>query len=317
MCLVPFTSQIIPAMKWISDIVQEVQTVDTITHALIGLVIYRSIDHQTLSKNQKRSLLFATVAGSEIPDIDVVSQLWDTGGEYLMWHRGLTHSVWLTPVWAVLLTGIARLLWRAHHKWLFWLAWLAVFIHVTLDNFNAWGTGYWEPFSQDRVALGTIPIVDLVFLLLIFGGFVAARFSRLSAPRIFRTVAALMLAHLLLQSAQGFYHYQAMQDRYERVALAADFVPGSFKVIGQRDNVVEIHQVSLWQEPRLLHALPTATDADLTPLFAANPAAETLYRWSPLVVVVDDEERLGIYDPRFYRDGASFLYEYIEKQSGQ
>ncbi|SNS40315.1 hypothetical protein SAMN05446037_100999 [Anaerovirgula multivorans] len=29
------------------------------------------------------------------------------------------------------------------------------------------------------------------------------------------------------------------------------------------------------------------------------------------VVVVEDDKRLGIYDPRFYRNGESFLFQYI------
>jgi inner membrane protein len=32
-----------------------------------------------------------------------------------------------------------------------------------------------------------------------------------------------------------------------------------------------------------------------------------------MLVVVDDEQRLGIYDPRFYDNGKSFLYEYMGK----
>lgn len=59
-----------------------------------------------------------------------------------------------------------------------------------------------------------------------------------------------------------------------------------------------------------LHSQETA---DLTQLFETNPKAKTLQEWSPFVVVVDDEKRLGVYDPRFYRNGQSFLFEFMEK----
>jgi inner membrane protein len=98
------------------------------------------------------------------------------------------------------------------------------------------------------------------------------------------------------------------------VALAAGFVPTQFQVIGKKDNEVEIVKDSIFIEPKLEHRLVSNEEADLEPLFEENPRASTLYDWSPFVVVVEEEEKLGIYDPRFYRDGESFLYEFIEKE---
>ncbi|WP_143756758.1 hypothetical protein [Paenibacillus peoriae] len=57
--------------------------------------------------------------------------------------------------------------------------------------------------------------------------------------------------------------------------------------------------------------LPSKDEANLDSLFAGNPKAQTLVQWSPFVVVVDDGQRLGVYDPRFYRKGQSFLYEFM------
>lgn len=54
-------------------------------------------------------------------------------------------------------------------------------------------------------------------------------------------------------------------------------------------------------------------DADLQPLFEKNPEAKTLVEWAPFVVVVNDDKILGVFDPRFYRNGESFLFESIEK----
>jgi inner membrane protein len=286
---------------------------DTVTHALFGLVLYHAIERKDLSKDAARSLLFVSVAGSEIPDIDVVSQLWDRGGEYLMWHRGITHSLFLVPLWAALLTAMAHLIWRVYDKRLFAVGLLAVFIHITIDIFNPWGTGYWEPFSQKRLALGTIPIIDLVMWGIILGGFLAARFGSWPRHTVFRTVACLLLLQVASQTAQGLVIQKSLAGRYDQVTLAADFFPGSYKVIGKKGNDVEITQASLWSEPILLKRLTSAEGTDLTPLFTQNPEAQTLYRWAPMVVIVNNEQRLGIYDPRFFHRGESFLYEYIEK----
>ncbi|MFC4769870.1 hypothetical protein [Effusibacillus consociatus] len=62
--------------------------------------------------------------------------------------------------------------------------------------------------------------------------------------------------------------------------------------------------------PRLVHSFESKEDADLERLFALNPEVKTLYQWSSFVVVVDNEAKLGIFDPCFYRNGESFLFEY-------
>ncbi len=290
---------------------------DTITHALFGLVIYRSIDKEGMSKEAKRALLFTSVAGSEIPDIDVVSQLWDTGGRYLMWHRGITHSVLLVPFWAALLTVLSALFWRIRNrailKKIALIGLLAVFIHDTADIFNAWGTGYLEPFTNARLTFGTVSIVDPLLWIIIAAAFIISQIKRQHATRIFRGAACLVLLQFLSQSVQGYTIYQSMKENYDKIVLTANFVPGSFQVIGKKEGQIEITKVSLWDSPQLLHTLPTADDADLTELFAKNPEAKTLHEWAPLVAVINDEKRLAIYDPRFYTRGESFLYEFIDK----
>lgn len=287
---------------------------DTITHTLFGLALYGAVDKKEMTSKQKRVLLLTTVAGSQIPDIDVISAWWDTSGRFQMWHRGITHSLLMVPVWAGLLALFVRTVFRLKGWLWFSIALLAVFIHDTSDIFNAWGTGYFEPVSNIRLTFGTVPIVDLVFWALIGGGALFARFGRgrWSPHRVFRTVWALMALHVAIQTAQGMTVLQQVKGEYEQVALSADFVPGVFTVIGKRDAVVALSKGSLWTGFKPVATLESSVDADLDALFAANPKAATLVEWSPFVVVVENGERIGVYDPRFYRNGQSFLYEYME-----
>ncbi|WP_174735154.1 metal-dependent hydrolase [Mesobacillus harenae] len=286
---------------------------DTITHTLFGLAIYGAIDKSGLSKQERRAYLITAVGASQIPDIDVISKLWDQEGLYQMWHRGITHSVFLTPVWAGLFLLLSRLLFKTGGGKLFLIAWAAVLIHNTSDLFNAWGTGYLEPFSTMRVTFGTIPIVDLVFWVIIGGAFIAARKNRTKAPRYFRGAWVLIGLHVLLQSTQGYILYQQYSQEYDQVALSAEFVPWTFSVITKSDDTVSIYGDGLFKAKEKLISLTSAEDADLEQLFSKRPEAKTLYEWSPFVVVVNDDTRIGIYDPRFYRNGQSFLFEYIEK----
>lgn len=288
---------------------------DTITHTLFGLSLYGAVDKQRMDKNSRKAYLLTAVGASQIPDIDVISRFWDTEGLYQMWHRGITHSVFLTPVWALLFLLLSFLLFRVKDKKLFLLGWLAVFIHNTSDLFNAWGTGYLEPFSTMRVTFGTIPIVDFVFWIIMGAAFFFTKRKKSKSPYYFKMAWAFMLLHVVIQSTQGYLIYKQYDDHYEQVALSAEFIPWTYSVITKKDNEVTIFNDTLFTEKKAQYVLQSKEAADLDKLFSERPEAKTLYEWSPFVVLVDDDERLGLYDPRFYRNGQSFLFEYIEKNT--
>ena len=288
---------------------------DSITHALFGLTLYGTVDKQNLDKRQKRAYLVTTVGASQIPDIDVLSRLWDTEGQYQMWHRGITHSVFFTPLWAAFFFLICIALFKIKDKKLFLLGSLAVFIHDTSDLFNAWGTGYLEPFSNSRITFGTIPIVDFVFWIIMGIAFILSKRSKAKSPYYFKMAWAFMCLHLIVQSIQGFLVYNQYDETFDQVALSAGFVPWTYSVIAKQNDTVTIFQDNLFQEEKKLHVLHSNEDADLDYLFSQRPEAKTLYEWSPFVILVDDDNRLGLYDPRFYRDGQSFLFEYIDKNT--
>lgn len=288
---------------------------DTITHTLFGLSLYGAVDKQDMDKNSKRAYLLTAVGASQIPDIDVISRLWDTEGLYQMWHRGITHSVFLTPFWALLFFLLSFLLFKVKDKKLFLLGWLAVFIHNTSDIFNAWGTGYLEPFSNIRITFGTIPIVDLVFWIIMGAAYIFSRRNKQKSSYYFRMAWAFLLLHVIIQSTQGFIIYKQYDGQYDQVALSADFTPWTFSVITKKEDEVIIFNDNLFKKAETQYVLQSRETADLDKLFSQRPEARTLYEWSPFVVLVDDDERLGLYDPRFYRNGQSFLFEYIEKNT--
>lgn len=286
---------------------------DSITHTLFGLALYGSVDKKNMEKSRKRAYLLTAVGASQIPDIDVISRFWDNEGLYQMWHRGITHSVFLTPIWAGLFILLSFLLFKVKDVKLFFLGWLAVVIHNTSDLFNAWGTGYLEPFSSIRISFGTIPIIDFVFWVIIGTAFIASRKNKDKAPVFYKFAWAFIVLHLIVQSTQGWLLYNQYEKDYDQIALSAGFIPWTFTVITKNESDVAIFQDSLLTEKKLQYELTSAEDANLNSLFNDRPEARTLYEWSPFVVIVDDNEKLGIYDPRFYRNGQSFLFEYIDK----
>ncbi|WP_214757042.1 metal-dependent hydrolase [Exiguobacterium sp. s123] len=285
---------------------------DTITHTLFGLTLYGAADKRDLQQHEKRALFVTTLVGSQIPDSDVISRLWDTEGMYQMWHRGITHSIFLVPLFALLIYILVRLLFRVTDIRYFWWALLSVFVHNTSDLFNAWGTGYFEPISDVRITFGVIPIVDFVYWGIFLVAWLVARKQEVRYKTYRYAWAALVLC-VALQSAQGAYLYQSYSMEYDEVALSASFIPTQFTVITKTDEDVSLFQDSIYQEATLQYELTSAEKASLEPLFEANHEARTLTKWSPFVVIVANEERLGVFDPRFYDGESSFLYEYIER----
>ena len=285
---------------------------DTITHTLFGLALYGAVDKKQMKQPQKRAYLVTAVGASQIPDIDVISKLWDNEGLYQMWHRGITHSVFLTPLWAGLFLLLSFLLFKVKDPKLFFLGWIAVLIHNSSDLFNAWGTGYLEPFSNIRITFGTIPIIDFVFWIIIGTAFIASRRNKSKSPVYFKFAWVFISLHLIIQSVQGWVIYGQYENEYDQIALSAGFIPWTYTVITKNDTEVAIFQDNLFTEKKLQYELTSAEGTDLNGLFEERPEAQTLYEWSPFVVIVDDDERLGVYDPRFYRNGQSFLFEYID-----
>lgn len=285
---------------------------DTITHTLFGLTLYGAADKRDLQQHEKRALFVTTLVGSQIPDSDVISRLWDTEGMYQMWHRGITHSIFLVPLFALLIYILVRLLFRVTDIRYFWWALLSVFIHNTSDLFNAWGTGYFEPISDVRITFGVIPIVDFVYWGIFLVAWLVARKQEVRY-KTYRYAWAALVLYVALQSAQGAYLYQAYADEHDEVALSASFIPTQFTVITKTEENVSLFKDSIYQEATLQYELTSAEKTSLEPLFEVNQEARTLTKWSPFVVIVANEERLGVFDPRFYDGESSFLYEYIER----
>lgn len=106
------------------------------------------------------SVMIGTIIGSQIPDIDTVLKL-KNNAVYIRNHRGITHSIPAVLLWPIALTAIIYPFFpetNVLHLWLW--TFIAVFLHVFVDIFNAYGTQALRPFSSKWVALGVINTFD-------------------------------------------------------------------------------------------------------------------------------------------------------------
>src|SRR3990170_6750941 len=145
---------------------------DTVTHGLTGWLIARAVP----SEAGKKEATLAVVAGSVLPDADNVASL--LGSEfYLRIHRGISHSFAGVAVTSLL---VALLLYR-FGKWkdlkkLYLLALLGQLSHIALDLLNSYGTQIFQPFSDARVSLDLLFIVDIAFTGIIVLGLLLSRY---------------------------------------------------------------------------------------------------------------------------------------------
>lgn len=138
---------------------------DPITHAASGAVAMLSLPNRPATR---WAVPLAAIASAS-PDIDVA--LCHTPLEFLLLHRGITHSLAAAPLLGLLLALLARPLWKSSTPghWSFPRVWLfmigMVLLHIWLDVITTYGTMIYLPFSHERVRLNAVYIIDLLLTL--------------------------------------------------------------------------------------------------------------------------------------------------------
>jgi len=150
---------------------------DTLTHALSGALLARATAPPGLAPRAIPRRVAAGFFACAAPDLDFV--IWFLGPvEYLLHHRGVTHSLLMAPLWALPLAWLlARLLrepggWRA----LYGVCALALVTHIAGDWITSFGTMILAPLSDWRAGIGTTFIIDLWFSGIILAGLAASAF---------------------------------------------------------------------------------------------------------------------------------------------
>ena len=161
---------------------------DTITHGIAGALIGKAVfggedlfgptpqtkngaeDPPPHKVSRGRIVTWALMLGAIFPDSDVLRDiLSDDRLLVVTWHRSITHSLLMLPLWALLLAGITRAVtsWR---KWeapsfalLSAIYAVGILSHILLDLVTSFGTMIWSPLRWSRPAWDLLFIVDFTF----------------------------------------------------------------------------------------------------------------------------------------------------------
>ncbi|MGC4104105.1 metal-dependent hydrolase [Ferruginibacter sp.] len=135
---------------------------DSVTHIALGACMGEAFAGRTVGK---KAMLWGILAQS-IPDIDFIASFWMKTTDDLLTHRGFTHSILFALLVSVPIAAAANRLHRPHDiSFKRWLAFIssAVLVHIFLDAFNNYGTGWFEPFSHARISFNSIYVADPFF----------------------------------------------------------------------------------------------------------------------------------------------------------
>ncbi len=192
---------------------------DTLTHALSGALLARA----THTARQQLSPATRVVIGAlacAFPDSDFVLR-WVDILYYFNWHRGVTHSLVLLPLWAG--AGALLLHYVSRHRWplgeLFRLLLLTIGLHILGDLITAYGTRIWMPLSTARVGWDTTFIIDLVFTGIIVAGLLASWLTHSTTAARIGCIA--LVAYVGLQALLHQHALQIAQDYATRRHLDA------------------------------------------------------------------------------------------------
>ena len=260
---------------------------DSLTQAALGAVVGEVVLGRKLGwKAAAWGAFFGT-----FPDLDVIALPFLEPAVGIRWHRGLSHSILVFSLASIFL---APFLVRCHRSQavtaremgllVFW-AWST---HVLIDCFTTYGTQIFEPFSDARVAMDLMFIVDPLFTLpLLVGLFLALRLPVGSPSRRRISMVALLLSTLYAGLAFGMKTWVTSELRQslagrEEAGHLVQVAPGSFNIILWRGllETENSFQITYWSpfdsgEP-VIETIPK--NRDLADEFAEEEVMTAL-RW--------------------------------------
>lgn len=175
---------------------------DPITHGLLGAVVARSV----LDKRLPRGAALIGAAGAVLPDADVFIYSFNDPTTGWLFHRHFTHSLIFIPIGGLIaaLAFLFRKRFADRKPWVIAAAIIGYATHPALDMLTSYGTQLFRPFSDRRVALDWIGIVDPVYTLMLAAGlYLAWRSGRARAARLALLAATLYIAFGAWQHHRG------------------------------------------------------------------------------------------------------------------
>lgn len=213
---------------------------DTLTHGIIGALSARCCNNAKVNQ----TYFFVAALAAVFPDLDYLL-FWINPYAFITdWHRGLSHSLVMLPVWALLLSALMYPFFKAEipFRTLFGLCALGLATHLTFDYLTLYGIKLFSPLSERRYALSWLFDLDPWLGLLAGLSLLAGLYSRRCA------VIGVLTVGIYLGLC-GVYQQRALLILENRVAnettavklhvLPQAFFPLHWKLLVEREDHYE------------------------------------------------------------------------------
>lgn len=221
---------------------------DTITHAMFGALASQGIKGKT-PIGEKDSIDYVPLAvmtfAAAFPDCDYL--LFPINPLVFLdeWHRSITHSLVLLPVWTIVLTGIIVALFPRLRKQTVRIsgyAALGLVSHILLDLLTVYGTKVFYPLSSRTFSTGTTFVIDPYLSLVVLVGLITSLIykPRYTAILCISVVCLYVMFqwHLKLQARDVGLARIDQRDTVtaKTVALPQPFSPFHWRVINKEND---------------------------------------------------------------------------------
>ncbi|MDD3000221.1 MAG: metal-dependent hydrolase [Candidatus Riflebacteria bacterium] len=181
---------------------------DLVTQGLLGAAVSQAAYGH---KGGKKVSIYGFILGL-LPDFDVIARLWGPWAS-LKYHRGPTHSIILTFIFAIplgIFVGNMAKNGLKKREWIV-ITMLALVTHPIIDWFTSYGTAMLWPITDKRFAIDCVSILDLVVSMPLLIVTILGIFG-LAQPKKVKLLSIAALGLSLGYSAWGYHNSQHLAE---------------------------------------------------------------------------------------------------------
>jgi len=154
---------------------------DSLTQIVLGAAVGEAVLGKKVGN---KAMLYGAIAGT-IPDLDILSSYFTDTLTAIEWHRGFSHSILFSvlfaPVFGWLIHKLERkrpATWRDWSRLMFW----GLITHPILDAFTTWGTQLFWPLNY-KLAFQSIFVIDPLYTLPFLSFLILAMAHKRDSPK--------------------------------------------------------------------------------------------------------------------------------------
>jgi inner membrane protein len=294
---------------------------DSVTHGLLGLALAAVPLPRWVERGGTtplRASIAVSVLAAELPDLDYLLPAADPVLHTLRAHRGYTHALIAAPlvalVAALVVKGVFR---RASLASLYARALVSVpLAHLLPDLWTGWGTRLLLPFSEERLALDWMMVIDPFFTVPLVVAGVWAGFRRRDFTRAMALGTAVAAVYLALRIGLTASLTSTLEQAYPGADAVSAFPtplsPSRLRYVARDGKDYALGSIALYGGITEFARRTRHPDGPLPSELLAVPTVREAMDWARFPVVRSVQlphsvRRVQVSDLRYHLDGAPTL----------